>query len=114
MARFLTLNDITVAGKTILVRADLNVPSDGTQITDTTRLDRLRPTLQHLTDAGAKVAVLSHFGRPKGKIVPEMSLRPVAEALGGLLGREVSFAGDCIGEVVRGVRACPRAARRSR
>ena len=101
MARFLTLNDITVAGKTILVRADLNVPSDGTQITDTTRLDRLRPTLQHLTDAGAKVAVLSHFGRPKGKIVPEMSLRPVAEALGGLLGREVSFAGDCIGTQAR-------------
>ena len=76
MARFLTLNDVDVAGKTVLVRADLNVPTDGEQITDTTRLDRLLPTLHRLSDAGARVAVLSHFGRPKGKVVPAMSLRP--------------------------------------
>ena len=101
MARFLTLNDVDVAAKTVLVRADLNVPTDGDQITDTTRLDRLLPTLHRLSDAGARVAVLSHFGRPKGKAVPEMSLRPVADALGGLLGREVAFAADCIGTEAR-------------
>ena len=101
MARFLTLNDVDVTGKTVLVRADLNVPTDGDQITDTTRLDRLLPTLHRLSDAGARVAVLSHFGRPKGKAVPEMSLRPVAQALGGLLGREVAFAADCIGTEAR-------------
>ena len=78
MARFLTLNDVDVTGKTVLVRADLNVPTDGEQISDTTRLDRLLPTLHRLSDAGARVAVLSHFGRPKGKVVPAMSLRPVA------------------------------------
>ena len=101
MARFLTLNDVDVAAKTVLVRAYLNVPTDGDQITDTTRLDRLLPTLHRLSDAGARVAVLSHFGRPKGKAVPEMSLRPVADALGGLLGREVAFAADCIGTEAR-------------
>ncbi len=101
MARFLTLNDVDVTGKTVLVRADLNVPTDGDQITDTTRLDRLLPTLHRLSDAGARVAVLSHFGRPKGKAVPEMSLRPVAQALGGLLGCEVAFAADCIGTEAR-------------
>ena len=101
MARFLTLNDVDVAGKTVLVRADLNVPTDGDQITDTTRLDRLLPTLHRLSDAGARVAVLSHFGRPKGKVVPAMSLRPVAGALGDLLGREVAFAADCIGTEAR-------------
>ncbi|CAI8429808.1 MAG: Phosphoglycerate kinase [Rhodospirillaceae bacterium] len=101
MARFLTLNDVDVAGKTVLVRADLNVPTDGEQITDTTRLDRLLPTLHRLSDAGARVAVLSHFGRPKGKVVPAMSLRPVAGALSDLLGREVAFAADCIGTEAR-------------
>ena len=101
MARFLTLNDVDVAGKTVLVRADLNVPTDGDQITDTTRLDRLLPTLHRLSNAGARVAVLSHFSRPKGKVVPEMSLRPVGDALGGLLGREVTFAADCIGTEAR-------------
>ncbi len=101
MARFLTLNDVDIAGKTVLVRADLNVPTDGDQITDTTRLDRLLPTLHRLSDAGAWVAVLSHFGRPKGKVVPKMSLRPVAGALSNLLGREVAFAADCIGTEAR-------------
>lgn len=101
MARLLTLNDADVAGKTVLVRADLNVPTDGEQITDTTRLDRLLPTLHRLSDAGARVAVLSHFGRPKGKVVPAMSLRPVAGALSDLLGREVAFAADCIGTEAR-------------
>ena len=97
MARFLTLEDADVNGKTVLVRADLNVPMADGRVSDATRLDRLVPTLQHLTQRGAKVAVLSHFGRPKGKVVPEMSLEPVASALGEALGATVQFASDCIG-----------------
>ena len=98
MARFLTLKDADVNGKTVLVRADLNVPMADGRVSDATRLDRLVPTLQHLTQRGAKVAVLSHFGRPKGKVVPEMSLEPVASALGEALGATVQFASDCIGK----------------
>lgn len=98
MARFLTLKDADVNGKTVLVRADLNVPMADGIVSDATRLDRLVPTLQHLTQRGAKVAVLSHFGRPKGKVVPEMSLEPVASALGEALGATVQFASDCIGK----------------
>ena len=97
MARFLTLKDADVNGKTVLVRADLNVPMADGMVSDATRLERLVPTLQHLTQRGAKVAVLSHFGRPKGKVVPEMSLEPVAGALGDVLGATVQFASDCIG-----------------
>ena len=99
MARFLTLKDADVNGKTVLVRADLNVPmADDGAVSDTTRLDRLVPTLRHLTQRGAKVAVLSHFSRPKGKVVPEMSLEPVAAALGEALGATVQFASDCVGK----------------
>ena len=97
MARFLTLKDADVNGKTVLVRADLNVPMANGMVSDATRLERLVPTLQHLTQRGAKVAVLSHFGRPKGKVVAEMSLEPVAGALGDVLGATVQFASDCIG-----------------
>ena len=97
MARFLTLKDADVNGKTVLVRADLNVPMADGMVSDATRLERLVPTLQHLTQRGAKVAVLSHFGRPKGKVVAEMSLEPVAGALGDVLGATVQFASDCIG-----------------
>jgi phosphoglycerate kinase len=101
MARFLTLNDVDVTGKTVLVRADLNVPMAEGRVTDATRLERLVPTLRHLTERGAKVAVLSHFGRPKGQVVPEMSLEPVAAALGEVLGSPVQFARDCIGAEAR-------------
>ncbi|MDA8552825.1 MAG: phosphoglycerate kinase [Alphaproteobacteria bacterium] len=97
MTRFLTLNDADVSGKTVLVRADLNVPMADGRVTDATRLDRLVPTLKHLTQRGAKVAVLSHFGRPKGQVVPEMSLEPVAAVLGEVLGATVQFAANCIG-----------------
>ena len=97
MADYKTLDDIDVAGKRVLVRADLNVPMAGGRITDTSRLDRLAPTLRELADGGARVIVLSHFGRPKGAVVPEMSLKPVAAALGDCLGRPVAFAPDCIG-----------------
>ena len=101
MARFLTLSDANVSGKTVLVRADLNVPMADGQVSDGTRLDRLVPTLELLTQRGAKVAVLSHFGRPKGKVVPEMSLEPVAAALADVLGASVQFAPDCVGSEAR-------------
>jgi phosphoglycerate kinase len=85
----------------VLLRADLNVPMQDGKVSDLTRLERLSPTIRELAEKGAKVLVLSHFDRPKGRRVPEMSLRPVAEALGSVLGRPVGFAEDCIGEPAR-------------
>jgi len=97
---FRTLDDLLaagVSGKRVLLRADLNVPTQDGRVSDLTRLERLTPTIRELSAAGAKVIVLSHFDRPKGRRVPEMSLRPVAEALAAVLGRAVGFAEDCIG-----------------
>ena len=94
---YLTLEDAAVTGKRVLLRADLNVPVKNDKITDLTRLERLRPTIDYLRDHGAKIAILSHFGRPDGKAVPEYSLRPVALELGRILGAEIAFAPDCIG-----------------
>lgn len=94
---FRTLDGVDVAGKRVLLRADLNVPVHEGKISDLTRLERLCPTIRELSDKGARVIVCSHFGRPKGKRVPEMSLAPVAAALAEVLGRRVSFAEDCIG-----------------
>ncbi|NBC32862.1 MAG: phosphoglycerate kinase [Alphaproteobacteria bacterium] len=100
MSNFKTLDDIDVAGKTVLVRGDLNVPVKNGQVTDSTRLDRLVPTLTELADKGAKVVIMSHFGRPKGQKNPEHSLKPVVPALEKALGgRSVTFAEDCIGPV---------------
>ncbi|MEO9191553.1 MAG: phosphoglycerate kinase [Acetobacteraceae bacterium] len=92
-----TLDGVDVAGKRVLLRADLNVPVKDGKITDLTRIERLSPTIRELSDKGAKVIVCSHFGRPNGKRVAEMSLGPVAKALGEVLGRRVRFAEDCIG-----------------
>ncbi|EKV28056.1 Phosphoglycerate kinase [Caenispirillum salinarum AK4] len=97
MADFKTIDDIDVSGKRVLVRSDLNVPMKDGKVTDTTRIDRSCDTIRDLTAKGAKVVVVSHFGRPKGKRVPEMSLKPVAEALGQALGTSVAFADDCVG-----------------
>jgi phosphoglycerate kinase len=94
---FRTLDGLDVAGKRVLLRADLNVPVHDGKITDMTRIERLCPTIRELSEKGAKVIVCSHFERPKGKRVPEMSLAPVAKALGEALGRRVRFAEDCIG-----------------
>ena len=91
----LTLDDLpesALRGKRVLMRVDYNVPLDGDgKITDDTRITATLPTLRQLIDSGARVVLLSHFGRPKGKVVPEMSLRPCAARLGELLGREVAF-----------------------
>ncbi|MDE2240051.1 MAG: phosphoglycerate kinase [Rhodospirillales bacterium] len=92
-----TLDDVNVAGQRVLLRADLNVPIQDGQVSDATRLERLVPTIRELSDNGAKVIVISHFDRPKGKVVPEMSLKPIAESLGQVLGKPVGFAADCIG-----------------
>ncbi len=98
MAEFRTIDDFEVAGRRVLVRADLNVPMRDGAITDATRIERTAPTIVELADKGARVIVLSHFGRPKGHVVAEMSLRPVAAALGAALGgRRVAFADVCVG-----------------
>ena len=94
-----TVDDLEVGGKRVLVRVDFNVPWDNGRITDFTRIDRTLPTIRDLSDKGAKIVLLAHFGRPKGEVKPELSLRPLAEALAVRLGHSVSFAADCIGEV---------------
>ena len=91
-----TTDGIDVAGKRVIVRADLNVPIKNGKVTDATRLERVVPGLKALSDRGAKVIVISHFGRPKG-VDPELSLRPVAQTLQDLLGRPVKFGEDSIG-----------------
>jgi phosphoglycerate kinase len=93
-----TLDDIAVKGKRVLVRADLNVPMKDGHITDALRIERQAPTIRELAEKGARVIVLSHFDRPKGKVVPSMSLRPVAPELAKAIGRPVAFADDCVGE----------------
>ncbi len=94
-----SIADADVKDKTVLVRADLNVPMEDGRVTDATRIERFAPTVTDLVERGAKVVILSHFGRPKGQRDKKFSLAPVAEALGGVLGREVKFASDCVGEV---------------
>jgi phosphoglycerate kinase len=88
-----------VAGQRVFVRADLNVPMDGGAIVDDTRIRASLPTLRRLLDAGARVVLASHLGRPKGERVAGLSLRPVAGALGKHLGLTVGFADDCVGDV---------------
>ena len=97
MSSFRTIDALDVKGKRVLVRADLNVPMKDGKVTDTTRIDRQAPTIRELADKGARVVVLSHFDRPKGKVVPEMSLKPVAEPLAKAVGRNVVFVDDCVG-----------------
>jgi phosphoglycerate kinase len=98
MAEFKTLDDLDVTGKRVLVRADLNVPMQDGAVTDDTRIVRLLPTLTELRERGARVVVLSHFGRPKGEVIADMSLSAVCDPLADALGTEVEFASNCIGE----------------
>ncbi|MFJ4836664.1 phosphoglycerate kinase [Streptomyces sp. NPDC088746] len=95
------LLDEGVAGKRVFVRADLNVPLDGTTITDDGRIRAVQPTIARLAAAGARVVVASHLGRPKGAPDPAFSLAPAAARLGELLGAEVAFATDTVGESAR-------------
>lgn len=94
---FKTIDAVPVAGKRVLVRVDLNVPMKNGKVTDATRIERAAPTLTELAAKGAKVVVVSHFGRPDGKRVPEMSLKALVEPLSKALGKPVAFADDCIG-----------------
>jgi phosphoglycerate kinase len=103
MAGFATLDDLNVASRRVLVRADLNVPMKDGRVSDATRIERLAPTIKELATKGARVVVLSHFGRPKGKREPSMSLAPLAPALGKALGMRVSFAEDCVGPAAQRV-----------
>ena len=96
-----TVKDITVKGKRVIVRCDFNVPLDETlSITDEKRIVESLPTIRYLLDHGAKVILMSHLGRPKGKPVPSMSLAPVAKSLSSHLGKQVKLAPDCIGPEV--------------
>jgi phosphoglycerate kinase len=89
---------LELRGVRVLVREDLNVPLEGGVISDDTRIRAALPTLRDLSERGARVVVMSHLGRPRGRRVPELSLRPIAERLSELLGRPVGFAEDCVGE----------------
>ena len=94
----LSITDLDQRGKRVFIRVDFNVPIRNGAITDDTRIISSLPTIQYALDRGATVILASHLGRPKGKATPEFSLKPVADRLGQLLGRNVTFASDCIGE----------------
>ncbi|MDT8856300.1 phosphoglycerate kinase [Paracoccaceae bacterium Fryx2] len=97
-----TLDDMELAGKVVLVRVDVNVPMENGVVTDATRIEKIVPTVEDVLRAGGKPVLLAHFGRPKGKVVPEMSLGLVLDALRAALpGRRVVFAADCVGPVAK-------------
>lgn len=98
MTNIRRIQDADVAGKRVLVRVDFNVPMKDGIVTDDTRLQAAMPTIDYLVDAGAKVILLAHFGRPKGERVAAMSLEPVAQPLADLVSAPVEFVSDCIGD----------------
>ena len=95
---FRTLDDVDVRGKRVLLRVDLNVPTEQGRVTDATRLERVAPTITEISTKGGKVILLAHFGRPKGRD-PKESLKPVASALSEVIKKPVGFAEECVGEV---------------
>ncbi len=97
MTNYRTLEGADVAGKRVLLRLDLNVPMKDGRVTDATRIERAAPTVAELSRNGARVIVVSHYGRPKGARVADMSLRPIVDPLTAAVGRPVAFAEDCIG-----------------
>lgn len=96
---------LALRGRRVIVRVDFNVPMDGERVLDRTRLREAAPTIDTLRDAGARVVLLSHRGRPRGRVDAEFSLRPVAGALSSILDRPVAFASDCAGAVARNAAA---------
>ncbi len=103
MLKKLSVDQLQVDGKKVFLRVDFNVPlNEQQQVTDDTRLSAALPSIRCLLDGGARLALASHLGRPKGRAVPELSLQPVAARLSQLLGREVTFVPDCVGDVVTG------------
>lgn len=99
MPAFKTLADLNASGKIAIVRADLNVPMQDGKVSDLTRITRFAPTARALSDQGAKVVIISHFGRPKGRDTSQ-SLRPIVADLADAIGRDVRFADDCVGDAV--------------
>ncbi len=93
-----TLDDLDLSGKVVLIRVDINVPVDAGRVTDATRIERTVPTVRDILARGGKPVLLAHFDRPKGRVVPEMSLKVTLPALSEALGQEVAFAEDCVGE----------------
>jgi phosphoglycerate kinase len=98
--RKLTVEDINPKGKRILMRVDFNVPLEGGKVVNDQRINAALPTIKYLVDNGGKVILMSHLGRPKGQRVPEMSLKPCVTVLSALLGKDVAFVDDCIGDKV--------------
>ncbi|MCB0278587.1 MAG: phosphoglycerate kinase [Calditrichaeota bacterium] len=96
----LTIRDIDVSNKTILLRVDFNVPMENGEITDPTRIIESLPTIKYILEHNGRLVIVSHMGRPDGKVVEKYSLKPVAASLSALLNRPVDFIGDCIGEAV--------------
>src|SRR4051812_10167507 len=96
-AKKLFVEELETAGKRVIVRVDFNVPLKDGKVESDKRLKESLPTIKYLKDKGAKVILMSHLGRPDGKRVADMSLRPVADALAALLGSPVKFADDCVG-----------------
>ncbi|MEK9827154.1 MAG: phosphoglycerate kinase, partial [Rhodospirillales bacterium] len=103
MPHFKTIDDIDVSGKIVLVRVDYNVPVRNGRVTDATRIERSLTTIKDLQERGARVVCISHFGRPKGQRVEDMSLRPIADAMAAAVSQTVFFAEDCIGEAAESV-----------
>jgi len=107
--RIRTIDRLELSGKRVLIRVDFNVPMDKSgRVTDDTRIQAALPTIRAAASKGAIVLLLSHLGRPKGRAVPEMSLAPVARHLSSLLGKEVPFLPDCVGETVERAAAAAR------
>ncbi|OQX88673.1 phosphoglycerate kinase [candidate division KSB1 bacterium 4484_87] len=97
----LTIDDLRLDGKRVLVRVDFNVPLDeNLKITDNTRIKAALPTIKKIIDSGGKAILMSHLGRPKGKVIEKMRMEPVAEELSRLLGKQVKYVNDCIGKEV--------------
>src|SRR5439155_15804717 len=94
---FRTLDQADVNGKRVLLRVDLNVPTENGKVTDATRIERVAPTITEIADKGGKVILLAHFGRPKGPD-PKDSLKPIAATVSQAVKRHVAFADDCVGE----------------
>jgi phosphoglycerate kinase len=103
MTLFKTLDDAALQGKRVLVRVDLNVPMKDGVVTDTTRIERILPTIREITEKGGRAILLAHFGRPKGKVDLSQSLGPIAPVLAEKLGQPVGFAEDCVGPVADGI-----------
>lgn len=96
----LTLHDINLKDKRVIMRVDFNVPMNGSEITDDSRIQKALPSINYILSQGAKLILMSHLGRPKGKVKPELSLKPIAKHLSELLSSEVQMAPDCIGKQV--------------